>query len=317
MTYALPYALKKIILALPVLIGVSVIAFLLGVVALGDPAREALSADGVSTPTQEEIDVKRRELGLDQSLGKQYQQWIGGILQGDLGTSFMTNIPIAEEFRDRLPKTVALSISALLLVIFLSIPLAVLMAVYQHSWFDHIGRLFSLLLISTPGFLAAILLMMFFSVHLRWLPTSGYGTFSHLIIPSLVLAFGTSGVIMRVNRATLLEVLNKNYILNAHAKGLTNPFVLYRHALRNSLLPVITLIGNYFGGILGGSAIVETIFAIPGVGRYAVEGIMSMDYPVIQAYVLFTGVVYVLFNLLIDLSYIIIDPRIRLGGDQG
>ncbi len=313
--YVIPYVIKKIVSSIPVLIGVSIIAFLLGVVSLGDPAREALSADGVSTPTIEEIEQKRIELGLDQSLPQQYLSWMKDILKGDLGRSFITNIPIAEEFKKRLPRTFALSFSALFLVIFISIPLAVLMAVNKNGWFDHIGRIMSLLFISTPGFLAAILLMMFFSVNLRWLPTSGYGTLFHLLMPSVVLALGTSGVIMRVNRATMLEVLHKNYIMNAYAKGLTSPLVIYRHALRNSILPVVTLIGNYFGGILGGSAIIETIFAIPGVGSYAVQGITSMDYPVIQAYVLFTGVVYILFNLLIDLLYIVIDPRIRLGGE--
>lgn len=310
-----PYIFKKIVSAIPVLIGVSIIAFLLGVVSLGDPARETLSFDGLTTPTKEEIQEKRVELGLDKSLTSQYVTWIGNALKGDLGKSFMTNIPITEELKDRLPRTFLLSFTALFLVVFISIPLAVLMAVKKDSWLDQVGRIVSLLLISAPGFILAVLLMMFFSVKLRWLPTSGYGSFQHLIMPAVVLASGTSGVIMRVNRATMLEVLHKNYIMNAYAKGLTKPLVIYRHALRNSIIPVITIIGNYFGGILGGSAIIETIFAIPGVGSYAVEGIMKMDYPVIQAYVLFTGVVYVLFNLIIDLLYIIIDPRIRLGGD--
>ena len=310
------YIVKKIISTIPVLIGVSLIAFLLGVVSLGDPAREALSVDGVSAPTREEVQQKRVELGLDQSLPTQYIKWMGKILKGDLGSSFMTGIPVSEEMKKRIPRTFLLSLTALLLVILTAVPLAVLMAVRRDSWVDHGGRIISLLLISIPGFWAAILLIMLFAEQLRILPTSGYGTLRHLILPAVVLAMGTSGVIIRVNRATLLDVLHKNYVITAYAKGLTKKYVVLMHALRNSQIPVITILGNYFGAILGGSAVVEIIFAIPGVGSYAVEGIFKMDYPVIQAYVLFTGFVYVLFNLLIDLVYLILDPRIRLGGES-
>lgn len=308
------YIFKRVMAAIPVVIGISIIAFMLGVIAPGDPAREVLSMDGISAPTAQDLAKMRQELGLDKPLYLQYGSWLSKAVTGDLGRSYMTGEAVTGEILRRLPVTFSVSLLAVFLVLLFGISLAILMVVKKDSFLDHIGRILALALVSIPGFWLAILLMTFFAEKLHLLPTSGYGTFKHLLMPSFVLSAGTIGVIMRLNRATLLEVLNQNYIITAEAKGLPQHTIIFKHALLNSLIPVLTLIGNYFGSILGGSVIVEVIFALPGIGSFAVDGIFRRDYPVIQGYVVFTGLIFVFFNLLIDLSYVILDPQIRLGG---
>lgn len=166
-----------------------------------------------------------------------------------------------------------------------------------------------------PGFWIAIIMLSIFCERLKWLPTSGYGTFKHLIMPGFVLSAGTIGTIMRLHRATLIEALSQNYIITAKSKGLKEKIIIFKYAFTNSLMPIVTLLGNYFGAILGGSTVVEVIFGIPGMGSYVIKGIMSRDYPVIQGYVVFTGIIFLAFNLLIDLCYLLLNPRMRLGGE--
>ncbi|MEG1537374.1 MAG: ABC transporter permease [Clostridiales bacterium] len=308
------YIGKKLLMAVPILIGVTLLAFILGVISPSDPAEVVLGMDGIASPTEEEITIKRHELGLDRSYVVQYVSWVEQILKGDLGTSYITKTPIAEEIARRLPVTISVSVCALFLVVFIGIPLGIFMALHQEQRSDHVLRIGALLITSIPGFWLAIILMRIFCEQLHLLPTSGYGTWQQLVMPSFVLAAGTIGVIMRLNRSTLLEVLEENFILTERSKGLPFPKIIWRHGFPNSLIPIVTLLGNYFGGILGGSTIIEVIFALPGMGSYVIEGIMSRDYPVVQGYVIFTGVIFIIFNLLIDLVYVVLNPKIRLEG---
>lgn len=309
------YLFKRILMTIPVLIGITFLAFILGVIAPGDPAVEYLSMDGISAPTEEEIAEAREELGLNENIFVQYGKWTKKALKGDLGTSYITKTPIKEEIQKRLPITFSVSLMAMFFVVVLSIPLAVLMAVKRDSTIDKVGRIISLILASMPGFWIAIIMLTVFCEKLKWLPTSGYGTIKHLIMPGFVLAAGTIGTIMRLNRSTLIDALGQNYIVTAKAKGLKERVITFKYAFLNSLMPIITLLGNYFGGILGGSTVVEVIFGLPGMGSYVIKGIMSRDYPVIQGYVVFTGIIFVGFNLIVDVCYLMVNPKMRLGGD--
>lgn len=308
------YVFRRITAAIPVLIGISLIAFMLNLVSPGDPAVEALSLSGFKEPTEQEVEVKREELGLNDPIPVQYGRWLKRAVQGDLGTSYMTKDSVSGEIIRRLPVTLSVALLAVVLAVGTGIPAGMLMALKKNGWIDHAGRAAAMLLVSIPGFWMAILLITLFSEKLHLLPTSGYGTWKHLVMPAVVLASGTSAVLMRLTRSTLLETMNHNYILTARAKGLREGNIVTWHALRNALIPLVTIIGTYFGAIMGGSVIVEVIFALPGIGRFAIEGILRRDYPVIQGYVVFTGFVYVVFNLLTDFSYLIIHPQMRLGG---
>lgn len=302
-------------MTIPVLIGITFLAFMLGVIAPGDPAVEYLSMDGVSAPTEKEIEKAREEMGLNENIFLQYGKWTIRAFKGDLGKSYITKTSIREEIQRRLPITFSVSLMAMFFVVTISIPLSIIMALKKDSTIDKAGRMVSLILASMPGFWIAIIMLSIFCERLKWLPTSGYGTIKHLIMPGFVLAAGTIGTIMRLHRATLIEALGQNYIITARSKGLNEKVITFKYAFINSLMPIVTLLGNYFGGILGGSTVVEVIFGIPGMGSYVIKAIMSRDYPVIQGYVMFTGIIFLAFNLLIDLCYLILNPRMRLGGE--
>lgn len=315
MKFSFKYLIKRLLMTIPVLIGITFLAFMLGVIAPGDPAVEYLSMDGISAPTEEELEKAREEMGLNENIFLQYGKWTVKALKGDLGKSYITKTSIREEIQRRLPITFSVSLMAMFFVITISIPLSIIMALKKDSTIDKAGRMVSLILASMPGFWIAIIMLSIFCERLKWLPTSGYGTIKHLIMPGFVLAAGTIGTIMRLHRATLIEALGQNYIITARSKGLKEKVITFKYAFINSLMPIVTLLGNYFGGILGGSTVVEVIFGIPGMGSYVIKGIMSRDYPVIQGYVVFTGVIFLAFNLLIDLCYLILNPRMRLGGE--
>ncbi|GAA0689288.1 MULTISPECIES: ABC transporter permease [Clostridium] len=315
MKFSFKYLIKRLLMTIPVLIGITFLAFILGVIAPGDPAVEYLSMDGVSAPTEEEIAKTREELGLNENIFIQYEKWTIKVLKGDLGKSYITKTSIREEIQRRLPITFSISLMAIFFVITISIPLSIIMALNKDSNIDKSGRILSLILASMPGFWIAIIMLSIFCERLKWLPTSGYGTFKHLIMPGFVLSAGTIGTIMRLHRATLIEALSQNYIITAKSKGLKEKIIIFKYAFTNSLMPIVTLLGNYFGAILGGSTVVEVIFGIPGMGSYVIKGIMSRDYPVIQGYVVFTGIIFLAFNLLIDLCYLLLNPRMRLGGE--
>ncbi|MGO0122409.1 nickel ABC transporter permease [Desulfothermobacter acidiphilus] len=308
----LSYLLKRLLYLVPVMLGVSLVTFLLINLAPGDPAELILRSGGVE-PTREAVEALREELGLNDPLYLQYGRWLWRALHGDWGRSFRTGQPVVEELLSRFPATLELALAATLFMLCLALPLGILSALYRHAWLDHLSRLGALLGASLPGFWLGLMLIYLFAVKLRVLPVMGRGGLEHLVLPAVTLGFGLAAVYARILRAGMLDALGQDYIKVARAKGLPEKWVIGRHALKNALLPVVTLLGLSFGHLLGGAVIVETIFAWPGVGKFAVDSIFNRDYPVIQGYALFMSVVFVLVNLVVDLSYVLLDPRIRLG----
>jgi ABC-type dipeptide/oligopeptide/nickel transport system permease component len=235
-----------------------------------------------------------------------------GILHFDMGESYRTGSPVTEELLDRFPATLELTIAALLFVLLFAVPAGILAALYRHAFIDHLSRILALLGASLPGFWLGLLLIYFFAVKLGIFPVMGRGGLDHLILPAVTLGFTMAATYARLLRASMLDVLGQDFIKVARAKGLHEKWVIGRHALKNAIIPAITMFGMSFGGLLGGSVIIETIFAWPGIGKFAVDSIFNRDYPVIQGYVLFMAFIFVVANLLVDISYGLLDPRIRL-----
>ncbi len=309
------YLLARVAALLPVLLGVSLLAFALANLAPGDPAEQVLRQGG-QEPSPEQVQVLRHQLGLDAPFAVRYARWLAAVLHGDLGRSYADRRPVAQELARRFPATLELAAGALLLALAIGIPGGVLAAVRRDTLFDHACRTVALLLASLPGFALALFLIYLFAVRLHLLPVAGYGggDLRHLALPALSLSAATAATLLRLTRASLLEVWGMEFVRTARAKGLSEPAILWRHALRNALLPTVTVAATSFGRMLGGAAIVEVIFAWPGIGKYVVDAIYARDYPVIQGFVLWMGATFVLVNLATDLLYRRIDPRIRLGG---
>ena len=309
------YIRRRLALFLPTLIGMTILSFALGFASPSDPALVVLTMDGTSAPTMEELTAKRRELGLDQPYAVQYMKWLGGVVTGDWGVSFVSGKGVWEELSTALPVTLAVATLAFLWAFLFSIFFGVVMAVYKYRWPDRLLLLFSMALTSLPGFWLAIVAMQLLCEEWHIFSTSGYGSLRHLFLPSAVLAAGTIGAVMRLERDALSEVLEKNYILTARAKGLPFFYVVYKHALKNSLLPIVTMLGNYFGGLLGGAAVIELIFSLPGLGTLVLNAVQARDYPLIQGYVLLVGSLVIGINLFVDVLYAFINPRLRSGGE--
>ena len=313
----LKYIGRRLLMLIPVLIGISLAAFLLGRIAPGDPVDDALFRIGIEFPTEEDRAAMRAELGLDKPLPEQYLRWLGDALRGDLGESYTDGRDIAQELARRLPITLKVSLAAMVSAIRFGVGGGVLMAACRGTWLDTVLKALSTLLLSVPGFWLALFLITVFAEWLHLLPTSGLdrGIFS-LILPAVALSAANIGSTSRFTRGNILAQMGEQYIVVANAKGISQKAVMLGHAFRNSLVPIVTLIGNYFGGILGGSTIIESIFAIPGLGSYVLSAINNRDYPVIQGYVLITGATFVLITLAIDLLYILVNPKIRVQGGE-
>lgn len=308
------YAGRRLLAAVPTLLGLSLLVFLLGSAA-GDPA-ERLASRGLlpgQEPTAEQIAAVRHELGFDRAFAARYGEWLGRALRGDLGRSLYAPISVSAEIRRAVPTTAGLALTALVLIVLLAVPLGVLSAIHHRRWPDHLTRLLALGGASVPGFFLSYLLVYLFAVRLQLLPVAGTQGFRSVILPAVVLAVGPAALLARLLRSSLLEVLGEQYIAVAWAKGLPALAVMVRHALRNAAIPVLTVLGNVFARLLEGAVIVEIIFARPGVGLLTYEAVASADYPVIQGAVLFAGVVFVALNLLVDLSYPLVDPQVKLG----
>lgn len=303
------FAGKRLLLVFPFLIGLTILSFLLGIVAPGDPALAILTMDGSMEPSAEELAAMRAALGLDQPVWMQYGTWLSHAARGDLGVSYLTQKLVLSEILRRFPVTFHLALWAMGWVICLGIPCGVWAAHYKNRTPEFILRVFTLLLISVPGFWLAILCMLIFSEELRLLPASGYGDVWHMILPSFVLAAGTMAAVIRLEQTSVLAVMEKPFIMTLRAKGLPMSYILVHHVLPNSFMPVITMIGTFFGGILGGSVIIEDLFSIPGMGSYVLSAIWGRDYPVIQGYVMVSGTIFLIFNYLVDLSYYVLNPQ--------
>ena len=308
------FVARRLLYLVPVWIGISLIAFVLANLTPGDPARLALQRELGRQPTAEETAVAREQMGLDDPAPVRYVRWLGDAVTGDLGTSYRTGNPVLSSLADRFPTTLQIAGGGLLLAIAIAIPLGILAAVYRRGPIDHTSRVLALLGASMPSYWVAYLLILLLSVRLGWLPVAGSETWKHAIMPALTLGIGGSASLMRLTRAEMLETLNQDYIRTARAKGLRSATLMVRHALRNTMIPITTVLGMRFAGMLGGAVIVETIFSWPGIGKLVVDAIFDRDYPMIQGFVIFMGTVFLLINLVVDLGYGLIDPRIRLAG---
>jgi len=299
---------RRFLLAIPTLFGVLVVTFLLLYIAPGDPVQEMVGERADSAT----IARLRHELRLDQPVTVQFAHYAGGVLHGNLGTSYITQRPIMRDVLERFPKTLLLAGTAMLFASVTGILLGVLTAQHPDGWLDRLALGGAYLGISFPVYWVGLLLILFFAVQLRWLPPSGYGGVRHLILPAIALGTRSVAFQARVTRSAMLDVLGSDYVRTARAKGVREHTVILRHALRNALIPVITVLGLDFGNYLTGSILTETIFSWPGIGRYVVNAISRRDLPAIQGSVLFLSVVFVVVNLLTDLAYAKADKRVSL-----
>jgi peptide/nickel transport system permease protein len=306
------YLLRRLIYIIPIWLGISVVAFTLANLTPGDPARLMLERQLGRQPTAEETAAAREDLNLNDPFVVRYVKWLEGAVTGDLGTSYRTGESVLGALADRFPNTLQITVLGLMVAIAVALPLGILAAVWRNSPIDHASRVLALLGASMPSYWVAYLLILLFAVNLQLLPVAGKGTWQHLVLPSVTLGLAACASLMRLTRSEMLEVLGQDYIRTSRAKGLGPRAVVLRHALRNALIPVITVAGMRFAGLLGGAVIVETIFAWPGIGKFVLDSIFDRDYPVIQGFVVFMGTVFLLVNLLVDVSYAWLDPRIRL-----
>lgn len=308
------YLITRIISLLPLWLGISFLSFSLGSLAPGDPATVIAHRLSDIPPSIEQIETVRRRLHLDESLPRRYARWLGRAVGGDLGRSFRTDQPVVTELATRFPATLQLALTAFLLALAIALPLGILSAVKSGSTWDHLARLVALFGASLPNFWLAYLLILLFAVWLGWLPVAGQREAGSIILPALALALGAAAGLARLMRSSLLEILGEDFIRTARAKGLSERTVIFRHALKGALIPVVTVSGMVFGYLLGGAIIIEQIFAWNGIGKLLIDSIHDRDYPMIQGFVLFTGLVFTLVNLLIDLAYPWLDPQMRMDG---
>ena len=302
------YLVRRLLLTIPVLLGVATLVFSLIHLVPGDPAQSML---GDSAPP-EDVAKLRQTLGLDRPLVQQYKSFLGGVVKGDLGTSFRYGTPVTREIGSRLLRTMQLALAAMAVAIVIAIPLGIIAAVRKGTAVDQAAMTLSLIGISMPNFWLGPLLAIVFAVRLGWLPVSGTGTVAHLVLPAVTLGAALAAILARMTRASVLEELRELYVRAARARGVSQSRAIIGHALRNSLIPLVTIIGLQFGAVLTGAVITETIFSWPGVGRLLIQSIGFRDYPVVQGCILFIATTYVLVNLATDLAYGALDPRIRL-----
>jgi ABC-type dipeptide/oligopeptide/nickel transport system permease component len=304
----LSFLARRLALTFVVLLGVATLVFSLIHLVPGDPA-QAMLGEGAAP---EDIAQLRARLGLDRPLAEQYAAYMRGLLRGDLGTSLRTQQPVTEQIAERIPATTELAGAAMLVAVLLAVPLGVIAAVWRGTWVDQSAMALALTGISVPGFWLGPLLALVFAVELGWLPVSGRGTLAHLVLPAITLGTALAAILARMTRASVLEELREQYVVAARARGATLARAVLAHALRNSLIPVVTILGLQLGAVLTGSIITETIFSWPGVGRLLIQSINFRDYPMVQGCILLIAVTYVAMNLLTDLVYGWLDPRIRV-----
>jgi peptide/nickel transport system permease protein len=309
------YILKRVLATIPVMLIVAIFVFLLLRLTPGDPA--AILAGDAATPAQ--LERIRERLGLNDPLLTQFFTWMGQLLRGDLGTSLLSNTSVAGMLADRLGPTVNIALMTIVISVALAVPMGVIAAWRHRTWVDFLVMSFSVLGFSVPVFVIGYILIQIFAIELRWVPVQGYADpsdgfgafFARAILPSLTLATIYIALIARMTRASMLEVLGEDYIRTARAKGVRENVVLFRHALRNAAVPILTIIGTGFALLISGVVVTESVFNIPGIGRLTVDAILARDYPVIQAMILLTAGIYVFVNLIVDVSYSFFDPRIR------
>lgn len=307
------YLLQKLLSLIPVLLGISLVAFVLGVISPGNPAEIALSQGGYE-PTPEQVEAMERQMGLDAPYPVQYLRWVGRALTGDLGVSYSSNRPVGQELARRLPVTLKLAACSMVLTCVLGIAMGSIAAAWRDRWPDQIVKALINILLSFPAFWLALLLILLFAENLRWLPTSGNGGLRYMVLPAVVLSSANAATAARLTRSALLAEFGKQYCTAAAARGIGRWKLVICNALPNAIVPTVALLGNSLGGMLGGSVILESIFALPGIGSYALDAISNRDYPALQGYVLLAGVIYVTVTLLVDTVSMLLNPKVRLGG---
>jgi peptide/nickel transport system permease protein len=306
----LTWIARRILAVVPVLFGVTLAVFGMLFLVPGDPVKMML-AEFVTTPDQ--IAQMRAQLHLDEPILQQYARFVTGAVRGDLGTSIRSRRPVTTEIGENLASTAQLALAAMVVAVGLGVPLGLVAALSRSSWLDVASMAAALLGVSMPSFWLGLLLIFVFSLHLAWFPATGGGDLRHLVLPAITLGMIAAAIIARLTRSSMLEVLGQDYVRTARAKGLGGFSVVVRHALKNALIPIITIFGLQFGNLLAGAVIVETVFSRPGLGRLIVGGILNKDFPLVQGVVLFVATTYVLINLLVDVAYAYADPRIRFG----
>jgi glutathione transport system permease protein len=303
----LQYLIKRMLGLAPTLVIVGVVVFLFVHLLPGDPARLAAGPD--ATPAT--VELVRQDLGLDKSLPEQFLRFAGGVIRGDFGNSLRTKRPVSTEIAERFLPTFWLTVAAMSWSVVIGMLIGTLSAVWRNRWPDRLGMTFAVSGISFPAFALGMLLMQIFSVQLGWLPTVGADSWRHYILPSLTLGAAVAAIMARFTRSSFVDILQEDYVRTARAKGLSETVVVVKHALRNALIPVVTMMGLQFGFLLGGSIVVEVVFNWPGLGRLLVDAVDMRDYPVIQAEVLLFSLEFILINLIVDVLYAVINPTIR------
>jgi len=301
------YILRRVLLLIPVMLGVSFVVFTIMFFTPGDPAKILL---GERAPA-EEVAMLRTQMGLDDPFIVQFFNFVKKAVQGDLGRSLVTKRAVAAEIWSRFPATLQLSAAAVLIAVLMGIPIGIISATKQYSTFDMVSMVIALIGVSMPNFWQGMMMILLFSITFRILPSSGYGTLNHLIMPAATIGTSAAAVITRMTRSSMLEVVRQDYIRTARAKGLSERVVINRHALKNALIPIITVIGLQFGSLLGGAVLTESIFSWPGVGRFMVDAIRTKDFPSVQGGVLMLALTFSIVNLAVDILYGYIDPRIK------
>jgi peptide/nickel transport system permease protein/oligopeptide transport system permease protein len=306
----LTYLARRLLAVVPVLFGVTLAVFSMLFLVPGDPVKIML-AEFVTTPDQ--VAQMRAQLHLDEPILKQYGRFVANAARGDLGTSIRSRRAVSTEIGENVGSTAQLAVASMAVAVAIGVPLGLMAALFRSSWFDAGSMIVALLGVSMPSFWLGLLMIVTFSLHLGWFPATGGGDLWHLVLPAVTLGMIASAIIARLTRSSMLEVLGQDYVRTARAKGLAWWGVVVRHALKNALIPVITIFGLQFGNLLAGAVIVETVFSRPGLGRLIVGGILAKDFPLVQGTVLFVATAYVLINVLVDMTYAFVDPRIRFG----
>lgn len=301
------YIVKRLISMIPVLFGVITLVFFMLHFAPGDPARTVLG----EAATEADIMEQREKMGLNDPLIVQYGRFLGEVVTGDFGTSYTSGQPVLDQILDRFPTTMLLTIFPILIMVIIGIPTGIISAVKQYSWMDKISMTIALIGVSTPTFVIGMVLSLIFALNLKWLPPSGFYGPEYWVLPSLAIGFNAIALLTRMTRSSMLEVIRQDYIRTARAKGQTECKIVMHHALKNALIPIITVIGLQTGVQLGGAMVTENLFAIPGLGNFMLEAIKGRDYPVVQGGVLFIAFTFCILNLIIDLIYAFVDPRIK------
>lgn len=301
------YIIRRLLITLPVLLGISLIIFTIVRVIPGDPGYVMAGPHA----TKDQVEQIRAQLGLDKHPVTQYFIFIRNLSKGDLGTSTRTGLPVTREIMARFPNTLLLALASIMIATFFGVLTGIIAGVKQNSKFDYLSMLVALFGLSMPVFWLGLMLMLLFSIKLGWLPAVGADSFKHLILPAITLGANSTAIIARMTRSSMLEVIRLDYIRTARAKGLSEKLVISRHALKNALIPVVTVIGLQTGILLGGAVLTEIVFAWPGIGRLLVEAILARDYPVVQGVVLVVATMFIFVNLIVDILYSYLDPRIR------